>query len=129
MPRPPKIEDYGAPAGVWTQDLPMSTNAARRRKRGDGEPSTVRAKAQRKGETAYLTVAIQKKSGLRFTWRHSTAGWGNDAMVAYKSGYTCNSAEFEAIELHDAYWENAINNYNRQYVIALAGSRIRQAWI
>lgn len=61
------------------------------------------------------------------TCRHSTAGWGNDAMVAYKNGYTCNSAKFEAIKLHDEYWENTINNYNRQYVIALADSRIRQA--
>jgi hypothetical protein len=81
------------------------------------------------GETAYLTVAIQKKPGLKFTWRDSTAGWGNDDMVAYKRGYTCNSAEFESIELHDAYWENAIGNYNRQYVIALADSRMPGAGI
>jgi hypothetical protein len=107
----------------------MSKNATLKRVRGDGEPSTLRAKAQRLGETAYLTVAIQKKSGMKFTWRDSTTGWGNDDRIAYKRGYTCNSDEFESIESHDAYWENATDNYNRQYVIALADSTIRQEWI
>ncbi|KAM0221101.1 hypothetical protein ACHAPA_003451 [Fusarium lateritium] len=122
----PRIVDCGAPAGFWREGLPLSKTATLKRKRGDSEPSTVRQKARRQGATAYLTVALQKPSGLKFTWHDSAGGYGTEDMVTYSSGYNRNSAEFEAIEAHDAYWENATGSYNRQYVVALACLRTRQ---
>ncbi|RTE72122.1 hypothetical protein BHE90_013477 [Fusarium euwallaceae] len=67
----PDLNAKGVKAGVWTEDL--SSNPKKRKAGGNkGRESEARKQARKKGVTAVMTMAINKKAGLTIIWRDVT---------------------------------------------------------
>ncbi|RSL66737.1 hypothetical protein CEP54_003575 [Fusarium duplospermum] len=113
----PDFTAKGVKAGVWTEDL--SPNPKKRKAGGnEGRESEARKQARKKGATAVMTMAINKKAGLTVIWR--------DVTGSCPTTLALRNAQVECISKHDACERTAAEAHNRGLALHLGQRSLLQ---
>ncbi|KAF4422237.1 hypothetical protein F53441_14294 [Fusarium austroafricanum] len=111
------------PSAKRTKTKLKEPNTGQKRKRESADDSAIddlssRTKSRMAGENAYYIVIVGK-AGIQYKWKDPTGALADTNKIEFKDGYNQNRAEFEAKQLHDSYWEQAVKYWNRELIISL----------
>ncbi|RFN49507.1 hypothetical protein FIE12Z_6203 [Fusarium flagelliforme] len=127
LPDPNKKENSRIPVNVWSQDLPLSQTA--KRKRGNDDDQTT-SPARKKGAKAFLSVTKTVGKGddkIAFEFKDAKFQLATGEFVTYNPSANLVVAKAQSLIRHDAIEVTRTRTFNEQLVITTARNWIVEA--
>lgn len=127
LPTPNVRENSRIPVSVWSQDLPLSGTA--KRKRGNYEDQTP-SPARKKGAKAFLTINKTVDKGddkISFEFKDANFQLATAEFVTYNRSINLATAKAQSLIQHDSTEAKRIRTFNAKLIIITARNWIVEA--